>query len=517
MINESSAIFVDSVVTGLPVYELNELSQEQARTTMAEARKAAIELRQVPLQQRLDAVTQVLDFIRDNQDQIVDRLCDETGKTRTDALVSEILGVLDNLKWNIHNARRILKDETVSTPITLLGKKSRIFHEPYGVILKIAPWNYPFHIAMCFSMGAFIAGNAVILKPSELTPLQGILEDILSVSPLVRRSVLIAYGSGITAQRVIAERPDKIFFTGSSRTGRRILQQSAELLVPAEMELGGKDQMIVFDDVNLDRTVAGALWGTLTNAGQSCTSVERLYIQENIYDQFLEKLVSETEKLIVNTGDRGDSDIGAITAGFQLDVIEQHIEDARKKGATILTGGTRLGDNFYMPTVITDITPDMKLHTEETFGPLIPVYRFTSEAEVIRETNSFQYGLTASVWSKDLKRAERVARALEVGAVSINNVMLTEGNPALPFGGQKESGFGRAKGKEGLLAFTRSKSILVDKQSSIIEPNWYPYTVRKYQLFQELIQALFSRSLTKYLKLALAGLKLESEAKKQRH
>ncbi|MTI14564.1 aldehyde dehydrogenase family protein [Sansalvadorimonas verongulae] len=507
---------VKSAVTGQPIYRLQEAGQDGVHRFFDKARTMAEELRQVPLQQRQHAVEQVMDYIRDNKEYIVDRICEETGKTRTDALVSEVLGVLDNLKWNIHNAPRILKDEKVSTPITLLGTKSRIYHEPYGVILKIAPWNYPFHIAMTFSLGAFLAGNAVILKPSELTPLQGLLEEVFSASPLIKRAVQLAYGTGITAQQLITARPDKIFFTGSSRTGKRILKQVSDLLIPAEMELGGKDQMIVFEDVNLKRTVAGALWGALTNAGQSCTSVERLYIHDSIYDEFVKQLVMETEKLVVNTGDRGDSDIGAITTDFQLDIIEQHVEDARSKGAKILTGGHRLGDNFYLPTVITDITPDMTLHTEETFGPLIPVYRFSSENEVIRETNRFCYGLTASIWSKDLKRAERVARALEAGAVSINNVMLTEGNPALPFGGVKESGFGRAKGAEGLLGFTRSKSILIDKQSNTIEPNWYPCTMKKYRKFSQLIEVLFTKNPARLLKLALTGMKLESEAKKAR-
>ena len=515
-ITTHAPVSVDSAVTGQPIYDLTESSQEHVHSLFVQARQAAAELRYIPLQQRQMAVLQIVDYIRDRREHIVDHLCEETGKTRMDALVSEILGVLDNLEWNVHNAPKILKDQKVSTPITMLGKKSRIFHEPYGVILKIAPWNYPFHIAMTFSLGAFLAGNAVILKPSERTPLQGLLEEIYNVSPLIKRCVQVAHGTGITAQQLIAARPDKIFFTGSTRTGKRILQQASDLLVPAEMELGGKDQMIVFDDVNLKRTVAGALWGALTNAGQSCTSVERLYIHDSIYEEFLEQLVTEVEKLVVNTGDRGDADIGAITADFQLDIIEQHVEDARSKGANILTGGMRLGENFYLPTVITGITPDMLLHTEESFGPLIPVYSFSREEDVIKETNSFNYGLTASVWSKDLKRAERVARALEVGAVSINNVMLTEGNPALPFGGQKDSGFGRAKGKEGLRGFTRSKSILIDKQSDIIEPNWYPYTARKYQIFSDLIDVLFTKSPLKLIRLALTGMKLEGEAKKSR-
>ena len=516
MSEDTATLPVSSAITGKAVYHLQEMGHNDINLMFEKARSVARELRQTPLKHRQQAVEQVIEYIRDNREHIVDRICDETGKTRTDALVSEVLGVLDNLEWNVHNAHKILKDKKVATPITLLGKKSRIFHEPYGVILKIAPWNYPFHIAMTFSLGAFLAGNAMILKPSEQTPLQGLLEEVLGASPLIKRSVQIAYGTGVTAQQLIAARPDKIFFTGSTSTGKRILRQASDLLIPAEMELGGKDQMIVFEDVNLKRTVAGALWGALTNSGQSCTSVERLYIHDSIYDAFVEKLVAEVEKLVVNTGDRGDADIGSITAAFQMDVIEQHVEDAREKGANILTGGQRLGENFYLPTVITDITPDMKLHTEETFGPLIPVYRFQSEKEVIQETNSFCFGLSASVWSKDLNRAERVARALEVGAISINNVMLTEGNPALPFGGQKESGFGRAKGAEGLLGFTRTKSLLIDKQSDIIEPNWYPYTMKKYRLFQQLVDVLFTKSPIKLLKLAFTGMKLESEAKKCR-
>ncbi len=513
---DEDKIPVYSAITGETLYQLEEISPQDAENILALARVSAEELRLTPVTERQRAVRQVQNYIRDNRQRIVDQICEETGKTRNDALVSEIIGVLDNLEWNIKHAPRLLKDSKVSTPVSLLGKKSRIFHEPYGVILKIAPWNYPLHIALTFTMGGFLAGNAMIIKPSELTPLKSILEEIFAVSPLIKRSVQVTHGTGLTAQKLIAARPDKVFFTGSGRTGKRILQQTAELLIPAEMELGGKDQMIVFPDVNLNRTVAGALWGALTNAGQSCTSVERLYLHDDIYEEFLALLIREAEKLVVNTGDQGDADVGAITTPVQLKIIEEHVQDAICKGAKVHTGGARLGDNFYLPTIITGITQDMTLHTAETFGPLIPVYQFNSEADVVRETNQFCYGLTASVWSKDLVRAERVARALDVGAVSINNVMMTEGNPALPFGGQKESGFGRAKGAEGLLAFTRSKSILIDKQSAVIEPNWYPFTREKYQIFDRLIEVLFTKSPFKLLKLALIGLKLDSASKKPR-
>ncbi|GAA4651047.1 aldehyde dehydrogenase family protein [Kistimonas scapharcae] len=516
--NQAVAINVNDAITESPLYNLQETSEEQVNALFAACRSAHQDLRKYTVAERCHEVHKVLDYVLQNRDHIAARICEETGKTLTDAVVSEILGVLDNLEWNIDNAPKILKDQTVHTPITLMGKKSRVYHESLGTVLVIAPWNYPFHIAMTFMMSAFIAGNSVVFKPSELTPMQGLLEEILEASPLIRNSVKVVYGTGVTAQRLVAARPDKIFFTGSCATGRKLLKQAADMLIPVDVELGGKDQMIVFEDVNIKRTTAGAVWGALTNAGQSCTSVERLYVHDSIYDEFVTELKAQFDALVVNAGDKGDADIGAITADFQLDIIKRHVEDARSKGATILTGGMVTGDQgkFYLPTLITDVTDDMLLASEETFGPTLPVFRFSTEKEVIETSNQSEFGLSASVWSKDLDRADRVARALVCGAVSINNVMLTEGNPALPFGGTRSSGFGRAKGAEGLLAFTRSKAILIDKQSDKLEPNWYPYTQKKFTLFQRLIDALFTKSPVKLLKLAIIGMQLESEAKKPR-
>ncbi|MCG8673460.1 MAG: aldehyde dehydrogenase family protein, partial [Pseudomonadales bacterium] len=412
-----------------------------------------------------------------------------------------------------------LADKKVSTPLTLMGKKSRIFHEPLGTVLVIAPWNYTFHIGLTSILAGFVTGNAVVFKPSEVTPMKGLFERIFAVDPLIEQSVFITYGTGTTAQRLIAEKPAKIFFTGSARTGKRILNQAADLMIPVDLELGGKDPAIVFDDVSLDRAVKGIMWGGLTTAGQSCSSVERIYVQEKIYDQFVEKLVEEVNTLVLNSGDAGNADIGGMTVDFQLDIVRRHVDDAKAKGAKILTGGNVLHENelFYLPTVLTDLTDDMDIVKEETFGPVLPVFKFKSEDEIIERSNNTEFGLSASVWSKDMKRAERVARQLECGAVSINNVMLTEANPNLPFGGAKASGYGRQKGEEGLLGFTRSKSILIDADSNKLEPNWYPYTQSKYNLFIELIDTLFVKSPIKLLKLALVGMKLDAEAKKKRH
>ncbi len=479
--------------------------------------------REVSVAHRLQEVKKLQQIIYLNSEKIVAHIMDETGKSRTDALVSEVMGVLDYCEWILKHGKKILADKTVSTPIALFGKKSKIYHEPVGVTLIIAPWNYPFHIGMTSIIGAFVAGNCVIYKPSEHTSFLGLFEEIFSSLPLLSQAAKIVYGDGNVAQKLIDCRPDKIFFTGSTRTGKKILQQAAPLLIPVDLELGGKDAMIVFDDVDLDRTAAGALWGALTNAGQSCTSVERLYVQQNIYTEFVNKLKENMEQLVINNHDCGNADIGGITTDFQYEIIKRHVDDARNKGATIHCGGepldaTASADDkpFYPPTLITDVDNSMLLIQEETFGPVLPVIPFTDEDEVITHCNNSEFGLSASVWSKDLKRADRVARAIEVGAVSINNVMLTEGNPALPFGGTKNSGFGRSKGAEGLLSFTRSKSVLFDKQSKKIEANWYPYTQKKYELFQGLISALFNRTASWLARFAVAGIALESEAQKKR-
>jgi acyl-CoA reductase-like NAD-dependent aldehyde dehydrogenase len=487
---------------------------EDASAMMHKTREQARELAAAPVKERMEALEQLNARIRDWREWIVEKVMEDTGKTRTDALVSDVLGTLDYIHWVIKSGPKILADEKASTPLALMGKKSRIWHEPLGVVLVITPWNYPFHIAMTTVAGALAAGNGVLLKPSEHTPLHGVFEELVRGIPLLERNLHVHQGDGEVAQSLIEAGPDKIFFTGSAPTGRKILAQAAPLLIPVDLELGGKDAMIVFDDVHLKRTVAGALWGALTNAGQSCTSVERLYVQRGLYDEFVRQLENEVDELVINTDDQGDADIGAITAGFQCDIIREHLEDARQKGARIHGGeGVEGNDHIIQPAVISGITDEMRLMHEETFGPLIPVIPFDTEEEAIRLADHPEFGLSASVWSKDLDRAERVARRIRAGAVPINNVMVTEGNPDLPFGGTGESGFGRVKGAEGLRGFTRSKAVMIDKQSDTIEANWYPYTRQKYELFGRLIEGLFSGRLIKF---ALAGLKLESISQKRR-
>lgn len=483
---------------------------------LEQARAASAGLRTSSLTARLAELALLRQRIDERREEIAEQVMAETGKCRTDALVSEIMGSLDYLHWLNKAAPGALADEKVSTPIALMGKASRVWHEALGTVLIITPWNYPFHIALTAIAPAFAAGNAIILKPSEHTPLDGLLESLVAGLPLLSSALQVAYGDGAMARALIDAGPDKICFTGSAATGKAILAQAAPLLIPVDLELGGKDAMLVFDDVDMRRTSAGALWGAFTNAGQSCTSVEALYVQRPLYRDMVATLAQQLDALIVNDGDAGDADIGAMTTEFQCDIVDAQLEDARSKGAQIHGGGRISGTRLLRPALVTEVTPDMLLMQQETFGPVLPVLAFDSEEDVIRQVNNSGFGLSASVWSKDLDRATRVARALRVGAVSINNVMLTEGNPALPFGGVGASGSGRVKGVEGLRGMTRSKAVLIDKQHGKLEANWYPYTREKYRLFGQLISGLSGKGLAALLRFARAGLQLESHAQKPR-
>ncbi len=471
------------------------------------------DIRDWGVKKRLEFITNLKAVILKNQEHILDRVQQDTGKSRFDAITAEIFGVLDFLDYLEKNAVKILSDRKVPTPFALMGKKSKVYFEPLGTALLISPWNYPFYQAIVPICQAFIVGNAVVFKPSKATPLKGLVEDLLGQAGFLPGWVQIVYGQGgVIGDALVDGRPDKIFMIGSGSVGKRIMSRAAEQLIPVELELGGKDPMIVFEDVNIDRAVAGAVWGAFTTTGQSCTSVERLFVHTDIYDEFKERLVKEALKLRLGTDTDGSADIGSVTTKSQLEEIARQVDDAKQKGASFLTGKDWDGKTaFVPPMVIEGVTKEMLVDQEENFGPLLPIYSFSSEQEAVELANDPEFGLSASVWADDLKKADRVTRQIYTGNVSINNVMLTEGNHALPFGGVQKSGFGRYKGEFGFYAFANIKSILVDKNSKKMEANWFPYTPKKYQLFSNLTKALYSPGVVaSYIKGAIHGLKLES-------
>ncbi len=503
------------------LYEMEEASSQQIEQVFKTARRMQDIVKNMPVEKRVEEILKINDYVIAHREEIITRIVEETGKSRFDALSSEIFEVCDLIDYLKKVAPKLLKDKKVHTPIVLMGKKSKVVFEPLGTVLIITPWNYPFYQMLLPSILAFLAGNTAIIKPSELTPLKGLIERVLTESGFLKDAIQVIYGGRETGKQLIDAQPDKIHFTGSVQTGKKIMAQAAQYLIPVDLELGGKDPAIVFEDVNIERTANGLLWGSFTNSGQSCTSIERVYVQESIYDELIKKLYYNISKLKVSDENRnylepGECDMGCMTSESQIQTVESHILDAVEKGAKVIIGGKRApGSLHFPPTLIVDVNHTMKIVMDETFGPVLPVMKFKTEKEAVQLANDSPYGLSASVWSKDLARAERVAKNLKTGNVSINNCMLTEANPALPFGGIKNSGIGRTKGEWGLFSFVNVKAILIDKQSSIIEAQWYPHTKTKYDLLTSLIISLFSRS-RNLIKFAAVGMKLDKIGSKEK-
>lgn len=511
--SRSQHIDVSSPATGGQLYRVDAASPGECDAIMIRARAAAEVMRRASMAERLAALDALLGFLAEKQAWLLDEIVAESGRSRGDAMLSDIFQLTEDCQWLRKHAAAALADERVAAPVTLLGKRCRILYQPRGVVLVISPWNLPLAIGMTASMFAFVAGNAVVLKPSEHTPMVPVFGAIRRLHPLLATGLQVVQGRGDVAEQLIYGRPDAICFTGSVATGKKVLAQAAPMIIPVTLELGAKDAMIVFADADLPRAIAAACWGNLHNSGQSCTATERVFVQSSVYDDFVERLVRASSRIRTGTGP--DADLGAITTDFQMRHIEALVADARERGAQIRCGGTRSEcGRYYLPTVITGTTPQMRIHSEEIFGPVLSVAPFAEVNEVIDAHNTIPLGLSTSVWTSEPARAERLVRELEVGCVNVNNVMLTEGNAGLPFGGVKRSGFGRMKGVEGLRGMVQSKAVLEDGTRGKPEPNWYPYSSEKLALTRRLLGVLGQRGPLRYARLAEVGLRIERMLKR---
>ncbi len=517
--DSGSVIDVTNPQTGEKIYSLTEFATAEVEEAFVRARAAHETIKAMSVSQRLAELAKLKRYFLDNKDHVVNRVVEETGKSKMDALTSEVFTILDMIDYYEKNAEDHLRPLKVKTPVILMPKKSKIYYEPIGPVLIISPWNYPMNLAWLPILTAFVAGNAVVFKPSEWTPLKGLIEDIVRDSGFMKEAIQVVYGGKDVGRRLIDQKPARIMFTGSTRAGKEIMKQAADHLIPVELELGGKDPMVIFDDANVDRAAHAAAWGGILNCGQTCTSVERVLVQDKVYDEFVANLTGKLGKLSTvqtreGVPDEGDMDVGVMTAPFQVEKVVEQIEDAKAKGATIQVGGERVGQSHCVqPTLITDVDNTMKVVTEETFGPVISVQKFSTEDDAIRMANDTEYGLSASVWSADTDRADRIGRNIETGNVSINNVLATQANSALPYGGTKESGFGRYKGPHGLHAFSNIKSVLIDGTSQR-EIFWYPYSKEKYVLMSKMLDAIYDGGPLWLLKLLPTALKLQGMAKK---
>lgn len=434
------------------------------------------------------------EYLLDNADEIARTITLDNGKPLAEALTAEIYPVADLLRYFALEGPGILKAETLPIGIMgLLRRSSRAIHKPFGVVGIISPWNYPFSIAVGEVAAAILAGNAVLLKPSSQTALVGtVIEEMFSAADLPRHIFTHLPGDSSTGRTLIESRVDKIAFTGSVATGKDVMRQCSETLTPVVLELGGKDPMIVREDADLDVATSGAVWGAFTNCGQTCASVERVYVHEDIFEEFVEIVTRKALALKVGSGLDPDVDVGPLTTSAQLEHVEAHMLDAKARGATVHCGGKRLKDRvgfFFPPTVLSKVDHTFACIRDETFGPLLPVMSYSDDRQVIQLANDSAYGLTASIWTRDIDTGERMAREICAGTVMINDCVFTHALPGTPWGGCKQSGFGRSHGKSGILEFTMPLHIHANRLSRK-DIWWYPYTSDFYNDFAVLARRL---------------------------
>lgn len=437
------------------------------------------------------------DVILSEMDGIVDLITRETGKPRIEAFGGEVLSAMDMIVYVAKKAERVLKKETLKLGRwNLLGHKSYLEYYPLGVVGIIAPWNFPFSISLGEIVMALMVGNTVVYKPSEYSPLVGVkIKELLAKARFPQDVFRMVTGDGKTGAALVKSGVNKIAFTGSVRTGKAIMATCAETLTPVTLELGGKDPLIVFSDADLDVASSAAVWGAFCNSGQVCASVERVYVQKDVAQKFTGLVVDKVKKLRQGNGMSNDVEIGAMTNEMQLKLVHDHVEDAKKRGARILTGGERNADlkgYFYRPTVLDGVDHSFRIVAEESFGPILPIMTFQSEDEVVNLANDSAYALDAYIWTKDVKRGERVASRIVAGTVNVNDSLFSHAIPQTPWGGPKNSGLGRTHGAMGLMDLVDVRHVHVNSAKRKKDYFWwYGYSGDKIQLYRLMAEMFF--------------------------
>ena len=408
----------------------------------------------------------------------------ENGKPAAEAMLAEVLVVLGIARYYARVATKVLRARTIRPKDpALIRKQVRVEHAPYGVVGVISPWNYPLQLAAGVVLPALAAGNAVILKPSEYTPSSGaLLGDMLVEAGVPREIIQVVPGDGVVGAALIEGGVDKVFFTGSSATGQRVALACAARMIPCVLELGGSDPAIVLDDAHIDMAVRGLVWARFSNAGQTCVAPKRLFVHAQIYDEFLARLTSAVTALRVAPPSSRACDVGPLIRPWQAEHLQAQLAEATARGARVVGSGTRddlLPEGFFAPTVLAGVTADMRVMREESFGPLLPVMKFSSDDEAVMLANDTSFGLSASVWTRDVARGRAIAARLDVGSVVINDANVNAAISEAPHGGVKGSGTGRSHGHEGLLECVRTKTVITDVLSGWGEPWWFDSAERR--------------------------------------
>jgi succinate-semialdehyde dehydrogenase/glutarate-semialdehyde dehydrogenase len=488
--------------TGERLREFTSVSESEVQAAVAKAHVAQPGWNELGVRKRLAILRDFQRLTHESKSEIAQLITREAGKPYVEALLTEVMVVLDSARFLIDNAYSLLRDEPVPhSNLAMKTKSGRLVREPYGVVGIISPWNYPFSIPATESLAALVAGNAVVLKPSEFTSLVALqLGSLLHQAGVPDDIFQVVVGDGISGKVLAESDLDKLIFTGSVPTGKRVAQAAAARLLPVALELGGKDPILVLEDADIDVVSSGAVWGAFVNAGQACLSVERCYVHRSLYDTFLQACVRKTQQLKVGNGMNAETDVGPLIHENQLRLVETQVEEARLRGARVLIGGKRLsnlGPNFYAPTVLADVTHEMRIMREETFGPVLPVMPFDSEEEAIRLANDSEYGLAASVWTHDRARGEALARRIQAGTVMVNDVVSCFGISEAPHGGVKSSGIGRTHGRLGLEEMVRAKYVDSDRMAGIKKIWWYGYGEAFARQMEGFLDMQFARGVTR--------------------
>ncbi len=476
--------------TGEEVGRAPQCTTDEVKEAVARARLAQPAWAAMTYKERARVIRRAREIMLAERHELALLIARETGKPVAEALAMEVVPTLAAMHYFARKTQQLLRPQKIDLgQYAFLGRSSRIVYKPMGVVGIISPWNFPLATPAHEVVMALMAGNSVVLKPSELTPLTALkLEEILKRAGLDQDLLKVIIGDGATGTELIDAPVDKIMFTGSVATGKRVAEAAAKHLTPVVLELGGKDPMIVLADADLENAARAAVWGAFANSGQACASVERCYVHESVVGPFLDLVIRETRALRQDSPTKEHTDIGAMSNDRQLRIVEEHVNQALEQGARALTGGKREGRNglFYQPTVLTGVDHRMTVMNEETFGPVLPVMSFKTEAEAIKLANESSFGLTAMVWTRDIKRGRRIAEKIDAGTVMVNEVLYTHGIAETPWGGVKESGYGRTHGRMGMLELVSPQHIHVNRFSFLPDLWWYRYSTPATKLFDAL-------------------------------
>jgi acyl-CoA reductase-like NAD-dependent aldehyde dehydrogenase len=494
----AATIGVENPATGELITTVPQLGAEELRQMVARARRAQPAWEAAGFAERGRVLRRAQKWMVNNAERVIDVVCSESGKTFEDAQVADYGYTVAALGFWAKNALPYLADERVpswNNPL-VAGKKLVIRYTPIGVVGVIGPWNYPITNSFGDCIPALAAGNSVVLKPSEVTPLSSLLmAEMLRDCGLPESVFQVATGDGSTGAELVGQ-VDCMMFTGSEATGKKVLRAAAEAMIPCYLELGGKDPMIVCADADLDRAANAAAFYSMNNAGQVCISVERCYVEAPVYDQFVQKVVGNVSRLRQGSPSAaGSVDVGAVTFPPQLEIVEEHVRDAVEKGAKVLVGGHRgqRDGRFFEPTVLVDVDHSMRIMREETFGPTLPIMKVADANEAVRLANDSPYGLQASVWTRDVTHGEELARQVQAGVVCVNDAQVNYTALNLPMGGWKASGLGTRHGVNGIRKYTKTQSLLVTRIAPKRDLHMFPYTRLRTRALGGLLRFMYGR------------------------